>query len=568
MTQPAEPRMFRQRPDGLLEVDTPAGPLPVNATPEQLTAAGLRPADSVSQIPGLAGTLSGNIPATDEQRARETAVGAGIDNSAGLAALRGGAQPIAIERPKPSPTAARESSSLRDGGAVKQVNVTQGEQPGFALPPSGPRPRFVKGGDQRVGFSVARTGLRREDIDAAEEAEADASIDRKLSAQNISERQTSRVEQASAEYGRQIRQEGEAIRAQEERNHAMRQEYDKRLASIEMARDRAAKLEDAPTVHWKDDNSFAGIIAKIAVLAAGLTGSDPRLAIGELDKEFDRSVAQKREKWERARTAMKDEQDEFGQLVAVFGSPQAAEEELRDRQRMYVQSIGQKMALDAGAVDAADTLRATFADWDDQRAQSRLAREQAIAGNITEQFAYQPDRFIGGAPKVKEEDVKALSSREEAAKILEREEESGMIRDIISQLPEGEIPTKATRNFLSRGVRDTLDYIGGQGTAQSALDSDAERSAARLYERATSAMRTKMLGAAQSDAELANFQRTLDNTTTRKGLVELNQEIDRALERRKAGIRAGHTADVVQEYERRKGAYNLPARAPGQRSER
>ena len=63
--------------------------------------------------------------------------------------------------------------------------------------------------------------------------------------------------------------------------------------------------------------------------------------------------------------------------MKIYGSPQAAASELRDRKRQYLQNFAQKRALDAGNAGAADALKMQFAQWDQEaleKARSDLAR--------------------------------------------------------------------------------------------------------------------------------------------------------------------------------------------------
>jgi hypothetical protein len=398
---------------GLFELETPAGKLPVTASEDDLRAAGHAPATlAPSGTGGAGGAGGGPSPGT---YAAGGAPAQRIDQDV----LNGAAGDPTVQKLSPNtevvnmtretqPLRAGEPMprGLRGGGDVRQVE--ESAMGGGAAPVE--RARFAKvgGKDIRAGFTVKKSGLAPEQIQAAEDAEADASIDRKLAAQELSDNQRSRVETVSAEMGRQLRREGTAIREQEELNRRRAADFEQRQRAIDEERRKVDALEVKPEAFGFERGDLAGIIGGLAILAAGVAAPQyggRNLAKEAIDKNINDKVAAQREQWERARQGLHDKENEFARLVDVYGTPQAAEAELRDRMRGMVQGLGQKMAMDAKATDAAATLKATFADWDDHRAQSRLEREQALADQVTEQWAYQPERVVqvGGPRAMKPE---------------------------------------------------------------------------------------------------------------------------------------------------------------------
>lgn len=586
---------YRELQPGLYELDTPQGPLAVTATEDELRAEGHFP-DSLSihktgataqNAINLSGgprqSFTGPEVASDAppppQSVPQLTTGLGghfkMDNGGpkeaipGLAnALATGAPPRAnleeldrLGRPRPISSEEREEQKrLRGGGEVKQIG---GGGHGAPRPTGGGGGGGGRSGgrDVRVGFSVQKSGLRPEDIEAAELAEADASIERKMGAQNIADRRLTQTEALSAEMGRQIQREGVALRQMEERNKAQREDYEQRQAAIERERDEVAKLNVSPA-ELVEEGGLTGIIAALTILAAAPAAAyngGRNLAKEAIQENLDRKLA-------KAKDKVAGKETDFERMVKIYGSPAEAEAEFRDRQRLFVQQMGQKMATDAGALDAADALRMQFADWDDERAQSRLARQEALAGRVTEQWAYQPFGG-GGRPAVSEADVQKLASKREEAGLGASEGDAAEVQDLISELPEGELPTRESRNVVSRAARGLVDFVAGEGEGARAFDSDAERAAAEKRSRLMNQLKSKLLGAARSDAEIADFNEGYANLRTKADLEQFAADWQRKINRREAGVKAGFRPEVVETFEERQRSRQPTRRPDGLRSE-
>lgn len=576
---------YRELEPGLFELETPGGPLAVTATEDELRANGHFPESlSLSKAGAVAGPGAG-----------------GFDNSAGLSALQGGGaqfvDPSAPPPPGPKKSAAEnfrsasaavapfpglgsalglsdpsvpmhgeaeaQPKTLRGGGEVKRIGGGGGGAPARPMVGGGGGGPGRSGGrDVRVSYSVQKSGLRPEDIEAAELAEADASIERKMGAQNIADRQFTRTEALSAELGRQIKAEGVALRQQEERNRARLEDFESRQRAIEAERDEVAKLNVNPA-DLVGEGGVTGVVAALTILAGGFGaayngGRNP--AMEAIQGNLDRKLAQAKQK-------VSGKESDFDRLVKIYGSPFEAEAEFRDRQRMLVQQLGQKMALDAGATDAADNLRIQFAAWDDERAQSRLQRQEALAGRVTEQWAYQPFGGGPGKPKDLESDVQKLAKAREEAGIGEQEGEAGEVADLISELPEGELPTPGSRNVVSRAARSVVDFVGGEGSAASTFDSDAERAGAAKFSRKMNAIKSKLLGAARSPAEIQDFNEGFANVRTKEGMQQFAADWQRKIDRREAGVKAGFRPEVVETFEERQRSRQPSRRPSGLRGE-
>jgi hypothetical protein len=586
---------YRIQPDGAALVETPAGPARMAIDEAQLQELGYTPeplppelsmtgpgsgavADASAQIPGLPGVsdaLAGRLPAPAVPPAADQAPAPrGITNSPdALAALRSGAPtftPREFEEAQRA-SSGKPSRGLRGGAEVREIDTSGVGGGGYAGGGGGGgRGVFVPGGDVRAGYTK-QLGVGQDLIDETESALADASIDRKLAAQNIAERDTKRSEQMSGAIGRQIRSEENAIREQERRDRAMEADFAKRQEAIDKERAAIESLEIKPdTLFDKEDwaKVIGSIIAIVGEGAHGLAGSSGPSPIDRLNAASDRSVQRQVERRDMRRQNLAARETELERLEKHYGDPRLAAAELRDRQRALIQAYGQKMLTDAGATDALDKFRAQLAAWDEERALGRVERQHALGDKVVEQYQYQPGRVVGGAPAVKEADVQGLADDIEKAGLGEAGVSAGNIQDILSELPaDGEIPTEESRNVLSRGARGVVDFFGGAGTSQQVFDSPSERNVVAKFARAKSALLSKLSGANIPKDEYARLAEGINATTTREGLMAYAGEAERAIQRRAAGVKAGFKPEVVQEYERRRAGHNISRRPSGMRAE-
>jgi hypothetical protein len=295
----------------------------------------------------------------------------------------------------------------RAGTELQSAGMGGGEPP-----PERARYARVGGKDIRAGFT-RQIGVGREALDDTELALADASIDKKLAAQGLSDKEAERSERMSGALGRQIRREENAIREQEERNRLMNEDYARRQGEIDKERKAIESLEIKPdTLFDREDwaKVIGAIVSIVGSFAHGASGSKGPSPLDRLREAQDRSVDLQVRRRDMRRQNLVARETELERIEKHYGDPRAAEAELRDRQRALIQAYGEKMLVDAGATDAADKLRMKFAMWDEERAQGRLEREQQLGDKVVEQWQYQPERVvqIGGPRKLSEEARKRM----------------------------------------------------------------------------------------------------------------------------------------------------------------
>jgi hypothetical protein len=362
--------------------------------------------------------------------------------------------------------------------------------------------------------------------------------------------------------------------------------------AIDTEREDVDQLKINPDEWWEDKPGWAKVLAAIFVLAAGpgagLSGRE-NPALKAINGSIEQNIALQREQIQMRREGLRDKENELERLTKIYGSPEAAEAELRDRSRLLIQRFGEKRMLDAEAQDAAMAFRQQLSVWDDERLAGQQQLQAALAEGVRQDYLRgvvasqapiagaleQPEvEKLGGEiarqqlkPKgpagpaaPKDESLRALAKDLEAAGIGESEGKLGAVEDLISELPGAELPTHSTRNIISRGTRDVLDTVAGQGTGQAVFDSDAERAAVRKVERIKGDLRHELSGAAVNESEMKLLEQQLDQINTATGLREFAGDLKRRIKRREAGIYAGHDPEAVLEYRRRKRALGLAQR--------
>ena len=486
--------------------------------------------------------------------------------------------PPSVSREAPASTAAPAAqatpegkATLRNGGKVVPEPGGSGQPGSQPQGGGGPRPHLIKGGDVRVGYNVTRTNANPADMQAAEDAEADASIDEKLAAQKLSDSSAYRSASMAQRLGEQLDAEDTAVARQAQKNQAIEAEYNRRQGQIDQERE---AIDTMPIQGAKeilgDRDAFSKFISAISIIAGGaaqgMGATKENVGLQIRDQAVNQALRAQQAKRDARLQGMQIQETQLERLQKQYGNPEAAEAELRDRLDTLFQKHAYQMTLDSGATDAAANLQAQFAQKDAERAKSRLARQEALAGSITEHVQNLPDRYVGPAAP-KEADIHQLSADEEKAGIGAEAADLGRTIDVIHSMPEGDIPTVGSRHVLSRVGRSFADFVAGQGTAGKVFDTPSEHAAATKVEQIRGQLRHQLSGAAVSPTEAPILERQLQDLNTKEGLLNFATDLQRKIQRHQSGIRAGSRPEVVQEYERRKTAYGVrtgPSSARGE----
>jgi hypothetical protein len=429
-----------------------------------------------------------------------------------------------------------------------------------------PRPMLVKGG-MRMQSAVRQPGVE---------------ISPEVKAELLDDRRPEQYAESAARIAEQrdamtLERESMALDQQRDIDQQMvqRQAIDRELAKKSQAiqkRERELERMEPQSVreYWNDRGSLArlGAIFTAAVggYLQGLTGASRNSGLDQINELVSFDLAKQQDAWERGRDRRDSAKNEYAQAIELYGTPEAAALDFQMRRYAAAERLLAARAEKVGTEEYKQQAGQLVQELRTARAQKRMELEQLEKGRfLQENWLNVPDQYVGGAPKAKEEQVSMLADRMEKAGLGEKEEQLGAVADLISELPEGELPTEETRHLGSRITRWAADKIGGQGSGRALLDSPAERRAVAKVEQIKGKLRHELSGAAVSPQEQERLDAQLDQINTREGLERFRTDLQRKMERRKAGIRAGVAPEAVLEYERRRGAYNLPERPRSQR---
>lgn len=378
---------------GLFRLQTPSGPLLVPSSEDELQAAGHTPltapgsgALALNDVPGAGGT--GNVPQSRTDVPPPPMLGGPGSGGGGAPNLDAGG---GAEGAPPVPVAGGAGAPLDpgdrpEGKPPKENGGTKERELTITLPGGG-----RSGGkpvDQLVGYRVDRSGLNPEDVNDTEAALGDASIDKKLSAQNVSDRKAAADLSQAEKIAKANREEEQAIAEQRARNDAMRAHFTELQSGIDKERADVDNLKVNPRQYIESQPGWARVLSAISILAGGAQGglnrSGRNPALEALNQEVERNIDAQKNNIALRRQGLASRENELERLTKIYGSPEAAEAELRDRQRSLIQNYAVQQALESGGADAADNLRSQFADWDTERAKTRLGLKEALAGKVEE----------------------------------------------------------------------------------------------------------------------------------------------------------------------------------------
>ena len=543
---------------GLFRLHTPAGPLTVPTSEADLQAAGHVPLTSPGS-PALALSDSGgqgNVP--DVPPSLVPALG-GPGSSAGGAP----AQPIdqdiqegAPNAPEMAPRDEQTTNLTKATRPIEPEDKPKGEKEKAAggtkkIRVTLPASRAGGGGkpqDVRVGYKVEKTNLNPADIEAAEAADADASIDRKLSAQSIADKQATRGEAQGAALGRDIRREERAIQEQRARDEAQAADYRTRQQAIDSERAEVEGLKVNPRQYFDNMPGWAKVLSAIAMIgsgaAAGVGRGNGNAALDAINQEVERNIDSQKQNIGLRRQGLAARESELERLTKLYGSPEAAESELRDRQRALIQKYAEKQAVDAGAIDAADNLRTAFADWDTQRAKDRLTRQGALAGTVQEEWKRTYPGAGGGKPK------HLSAGQEKVAGLIGTVNKLG--QDIADIPDETSTALPGSGHIGRRALKAASDFIGGEGAYEQNFRTDEENETTRRLQTTKSLLKGMLSQATEQGVitgpEQPQYENAIDSAHDAAGIKRATGQV-LGLLRAKAGAMGAPDVTPEEDFE-------------------
>ena len=473
------------------------------------------------------------------------------------------AEPAMAPKPPEPKREAPKARALRGGGAVSD-NLPDAPGDDSERAPARPSVRYVPGKqDVRVGYTK-QYGAPKEDLTAFNEANAKAGEARaeQVGATAMGEHAANVA--LDQMMGQQIARKSQLVSSAEQRIKAARDEYSAAQADIDNERGKIDSLEQAPHRFWASQSTGAKVLSIIAAAAggalAGMRGGRNEF-LDRLQQTIAEDSATYRAKIAARRGAADLRQSRLDKRMAHL-DPDTMEREMEADKFALANAMYQRFALRSKNPEIIAKAQADGAQIAAEVAKMRAEVNSKLGDQITARFVDTPGQYVG-APRANEADVKDLAKARQSAGLNEATAESGNVRDLISALPEGELPTADSRNIVSRGARGLVDLIAGAGSATKAFDTPAQQAAVGQLERAKAALLHKLSGAAISPSEMERLARGLNELNSREGLTRYNAELDRMLERKEAGVKAGYKPEVVEEYERRQRS-----REPAQRGNR
>jgi hypothetical protein len=399
--------MARYRPlaDGLFEVETSAGPIPVNATEDDLLANGYEPANDPARPPPPVGRLALNEGAggalnAPVSRSDVAPIMGGLGSGAGGAPAQRLDQDLFSGAPN-APELERSDERRTSVTKETQALVPGSPRSGSSGDKSGTRTKTVSvqagprgGGGGKAGMVPVGQVVKKGKPVNAEllEADTDAAIDQRLAIQNRGDIEARRAGELGEVADAALQQQEKEISADELKLEAQRKEYARRQAVIDRERGEVDKLEVDPDKLFSDDGgTFVKVLAGLSILAGGalqgFKGMAQNPGLEAINQAIDRNVQNQKEKLARGRQGVSDKETELERLMAIYGNPEIAERELRQRQLSLVNAYAKRATQDSPE-DVQTNVQAALADFEAQRVQQRMAIDQAAQDDVTLQERY------------------------------------------------------------------------------------------------------------------------------------------------------------------------------------
>jgi hypothetical protein len=335
----------------------------------------------------------------------------------------------------------------------------------------------------------------------------------------------------------------------------IKRDFERRQAQIQDERAQIDEMKvDPDRIFSGDGGTWARILAGISILAGGilmgLQGRQSNPGLDAIHQAIDRDIRNQKEKIAARREGVAGQETELERLMTIYGNPEMAERELRNRQLAIVSAYAKRATMNSPD-DVRANVDAQLADFDARRVRDQMQLDQMLRDDVVEQWRHFPGGVVGGG--VKDSETQGLAAAYQKEGIPQAEADLGESEDILKEIPKsGEIPTPESRNLASRAVRGVADFFGGQGAGSRMLDTPYEQTIRGKFLRAKAKARHAIAGASLTEGERADFEKQFEGVNTIEGLRALNDSVRRAIDRRKAAVGAGYKPEVSREYEQRK----------------
>lgn len=314
-----------------------------------------------------------------------------------------------------SPAAKGEKAKGRPALKTTEIEVPD-EYAGTARQRSPGRVMKIKGGDVRAAFT-RKPGMPLPEGHEEERQLTDNAQDIALLQGANAQLDAGQVQRAMfAEREKRLLEQEDQVAAQQAKRARIDQEIAQRHQRVQEREAEAEQLAGKPTTvaaFWEDRGVAAQILGAIAV---GLGASSQALGGGEnaalrmQEKAIDAWVQDKRAKYEASRDRVSDAKGAYADALEQWGTPEAAEEDLRMRAHAVADAqfavMAQRAAQQSGDAELMAGVQAELANRRQARLDRKLELQKRLSGEVIEQWQNVPDRYVqfGGGSKPKDID--------------------------------------------------------------------------------------------------------------------------------------------------------------------
>lgn len=386
------------------------------------------------------------------------------------------------------------------------------------------------------------------------------------------------AETARKEYELQVDAAHKQSVAEREQLAAQSNLIDNQLGVIAERRDRIARLQataekraqEAESIEprtreevWGSKGNVARGMAILSAVLGGLAGNNNGWNM--VDKSINEAVDDDRYKAEhRAKLGLQAKND-YESALTLYGDPEMAALDARNRKLANTLAMTKSMLADP-AMDPMAKQRAVQLGnvvYDKYLEGMRQLAEGIEGRTLTQEVNYKQAPAGGGGASndplarlkrgaeatkylntITGEENKPKPNPTEQAALNEEEADMAPLKSLLDRYKGSDvIPGVQPKGAPKRALRGAIDWVGGEGTAAGALDSDEERANRMIVERAALAYRHKMTGAGGNMKELAGIDEAFAGARTRADLERAVRTAEQSIaERRRLSQGGASTA--------------------------
>jgi hypothetical protein len=407
-------------------------------------------------IPGLSAALGGSAPGRVQLDPLQSPGGLPTESAESVAASdKAAAQ--AIDKAREGRDRQPASGVARFGATTADI-PTEGDAPG-APQYEPPRPRFVtirakdqKGADIRTGYQTQKSGAS-DLLPEYDEQAADARINTKLAAQELSDVKQDQLERERGMASEEVirREEFAARQAEQQRRlEAAAAKIAEDQTALDAEHDAITKLKVNPNEYVDNLGTGGKILAAIAMIAGGINAGmrgGPNQAAEFIYRAIRDNIADQREKIAARRQGYNVKQTQLEKKSARLGGDiELAAKESEANQLALAAAMGRKHMADAGIASANPELMMLFAKMDQDAADMRMQNAAQYGQKVSENWAFRPDQTVqvGGAaekPEQRERKVRLpgggygfVRAANDRAPVQEKLTANGDVIDLVKQM--------------------------------------------------------------------------------------------------------------------------------------